>query len=72
MLLLYTDGVTEAFNAASEMYGKERLLQNILKLSGNDVEDIVIELNNTIKDFAGTEPQSDDITMICFRFFGRK
>jgi len=71
VILLYTDGVTEAFNTESKMYGSERLLQNMLKLSGNDVENIVIELNNTIKDFAGSEPQSDDITMVCFRFFGR-
>ena len=71
MVLLYTDGITEAFNTESKMYGTERLLQNLIKLSGSDVEDIVVELHNTVKDFAGSEPQSDDITMVCFRFFGR-
>jgi len=72
MILLYTDGVTEAFNTESKMYGSERLLANLLRLSGNGVESIVIELNNTIKDFAGSEPQSDDITMVCFRFLGQR
>jgi len=71
MVLLYTDGVTEAFNTESKMYGSQLLLENMLKFSGNDVESVVIELHNTIKDFAGSEPQSDDITMVCIRFFGR-
>ena len=70
-LLLYTDGVTESFNTASEMYGANRLLQNLNGFSEKTVEDIVIELHKTITDFAGGEPQSDDITMLCCRFFGR-
>jgi sigma-B regulation protein RsbU (phosphoserine phosphatase) len=70
MVLLYTDGVTEAFNAASEMYGKERLMQNLSGFYEKTVDDTVSDLYRTIKDFTGNEPQSDDITMLCCRFFG--
>ena len=37
-LLLYTDGVSEAANAAEELYGEDRLLQTLAKLDGGVVQ----------------------------------
>ena len=37
-LLLYTDGVSEAANAAEELYGEDRLLQTLAKLDGGAVQ----------------------------------
>jgi len=70
-LLLYTDGVTEAFNRHSELYGTKRLLKNVEKLADKPVETIVQGLYRTVNEFADGEPQSDDITMLCCRFLGR-
>jgi len=73
-LLLYTDGVTEAFNSRSEMYGTGRLLENIAKLTKEPVEQpaekVVNGLYETIREFAGEEPQSDDITMLFCKYIG--
>ncbi len=70
-LLLYTDGVTEAFNSKSEMYGTERLLENVKLSIDKPVDKIIDELYRTVEEFEDAEPQSDDITMLCFRYFGR-
>lgn len=70
-LLLYTDGVTEAFNNQLEMYGTERLFENLKLSIDKPVNVIVDNLYSSVKGFAGKEPQSDDITMLCFRYFGR-
>jgi sigma-B regulation protein RsbU (phosphoserine phosphatase) len=69
-LLLYTDGITEAFNNRSEMYGTERLLENVANFAEEPAEAVVENLYRTVKNFAGEEPQSDDITMLFCRYLG--
>jgi phosphoserine phosphatase RsbU/P len=64
-LVLYTDGITEAMNAAEELYGSSRLLA----LLGSDV-DRVSQLGRRILDdvkrFVGARSQSDDMCLTCF------
>ncbi len=62
-LVLYTDGVTEAFNAAEEPYGADRLLE-VLRVHGdNDAMALVEHICQSVTTFAGPAPQSDDITL---------
>ena len=60
---LYTDGVTEAKNVKQELYGEKRL-KEFLTNQENNPKTILPALRKDLKDFAGEEPQSDDITMI--------
>jgi sigma-B regulation protein RsbU (phosphoserine phosphatase) len=69
-LLLYTDGVTEAFNTRSEMYGTEFLLENTKKFVELSAETTISSLFESVKTFASGEPQSDDITMLFCKYFG--
>ncbi|MDR0496915.1 MAG: SpoIIE family protein phosphatase [Treponema sp.] len=69
-LLLYTDGITEAFNTRSEMYGSELLLENAKKFAELPAEATINSLYETVKTFADGEPQSDDITMLYCKYFG--
>ncbi len=63
-LVTFTDGVTEATNAAYEEFGDERL-DNILRQHANDsCQQMVEAINAGIKDFVGDCEQSDDITML--------
>jgi len=63
-LVLYTDGVTEAFNAADEAYGVERLV-SVIKGHGAGAAGVLVEqICRSVKTFAGNVPQSDDITLI--------
>jgi sigma-B regulation protein RsbU (phosphoserine phosphatase) len=62
-LILYTDGVTEAFNSADEPYGAERLIAEV-KAHGDGAATALVErICRSVTIFAGAAPQSDDITL---------
>ena len=60
---MYTDGVTEAQNIKSELYGEDRLKEFISKQEINPTT-LLPAIRQELKTFAGEAPQSDDITMI--------
>jgi sigma-B regulation protein RsbU (phosphoserine phosphatase) len=64
LILLYTDGVTEAFNEREEYYGEERMNAMITKNRFRPAREIGEALLEDIRLFAGPAPQSDDITFI--------
>ena len=64
-LLAYTDGVTEAFNPDNEAYGSERLLAAVR--SGDEAGENCLQLIADVHRYAGTAPQSDDITVLAIR-----
>ena len=68
-VFLYTDGVTEAVNAANELYGEERLEQILNKKQGTPQE-LCANLHADIDDFVQDAEQSDDITMLCVTWNG--
>jgi sigma-B regulation protein RsbU (phosphoserine phosphatase) len=63
-LLLYTDGITEAFNAANEPYGEARLVAEIQAHGVGTAADLIERICQSVTTFAGAAPQSDDITLI--------
>lgn len=72
VLLAYTDGVTEAFNAKLEAYGEQRLL-DLLKQSTDAAPRAVVEqLFSEVARFADGAPQSDDITVAALTWKGKK
>jgi len=64
MLLLYTDGVTEAENSQSVQFGMERLAQTILEMRGHPARSVVEHVVKRVAEFATGAPQSDDITCV--------
>jgi len=72
-LVLFSDGVTEAFNASDEAFGDDRLLDTTRALPveqgpDQDVNDIV----NAVDEFAGDAPQFDDITCVVLVYKGER
>ncbi|MDD1689901.1 MAG: SpoIIE family protein phosphatase [Methanoregula sp.] len=67
LIVLYTDGVTEAFNAQNEYFGEERLVASLCRNTSRPVQEIMAALLEDIREFCGTAPQSDDITLILVR-----
>ena len=64
LLVLYTDGVTEAMNADGEEFGMERL-QSVFSESRPDTPEAANRaVFKAVHDFAGETPQSDDITCV--------
>ena len=70
MIYLYTDGVTEATNAANELYGEERLLSAINAHDFEDMQDLCNSIRDDVDAFVGEAPQFDDITMVALKFIG--
>jgi sigma-B regulation protein RsbU (phosphoserine phosphatase) len=62
-LVLYTDGVTEAFNPAEELYGAQRLVDEVHVHGGGTPLALVERICQSVTNFAGSTPQSDDITL---------
>lgn len=67
MLLIYTDGVTEAMNARREQYGEERLLSMIKQYGHLHPKAFIEKLDLDIKKFTGGNPQNDDITIVAVK-----
>ena len=67
-LFLYTDGVTEATNIFSELYGEERLLAFMNQNASLEAEKLLPALKANIDEFVGEAPQFDDMTMVLFDF----
>ncbi|MFC2047541.1 SpoIIE family protein phosphatase [Chloroflexota bacterium] len=64
MLLLYTDGVTEAQNLQQELFGEKRLMETLQanrKRPAKDIQDSVLA---EVQKFVGDAPQFDDITLV--------
>jgi sigma-B regulation protein RsbU (phosphoserine phosphatase) len=66
-LLLYSDGVSEAFNLQEECYGNERLLADASALSRQSAPALCGSLLQKVRAFVGTAPQSDDIAIMALK-----
>ena len=64
ILLLYTDGVSEAMNADAEEFGMERLQEVFRAAPPKTAEEANQLVFAAVHDFAGGTPQSDDITCL--------
>lgn len=72
VLLMYTDGVTEAFNAQEQMYGEARLTQFLGTTGQADPQKLVELLVAEVDRFANGFAQSDDVTVAAIRFDGER
>ena len=70
IIFLYTDGVTEAQNAAGELFGEDRLLEAISRAPRTDMRELCESVKKSVDGFVGDAPQFDDITMLALCYFG--
>jgi sigma-B regulation protein RsbU (phosphoserine phosphatase) len=71
-LILYTDGVSEAFNLEEECYGNDQLLTDAGGLAGQSAPAITASLLEKVRAFAGSAPQSDDIAILTLKANGKE
>ena len=67
VLLLYTDGVTEAEDKQGNMLGDDRLLARLNAASSRTARQLVEDVFADVMDFATDAQQSDDITVLAIR-----
>jgi len=64
-IVIYTDGVIEAKNSSSELFGIKRLL-DVIERQPNDPDLICRAITRSIDKFTITEGRSDDLTLLVF------
>ncbi len=66
-LLLFTDGLLDAENAAGEAFGDERLEELIRSVAGGSVAEILARVEQALRDFRGPTEPGDDATIVALR-----
>lgn len=69
-LFVYTDGVAEATDSHNELFGNERMLKGLNREPNAEPKKILENVMDSIEDFVEDAPQFDDITMLCFKYYG--
>ena len=69
-IFVYTDGVPEAVNLNEEFLGCDRMIKALNTDPDRNVEDTIEGMTQSIADFASGADRFDDITMMCFKYFG--
>lgn len=69
LIVLFTDGVTEAKNKNDEEFSDEKLERILLSLTHNTAAEVINEIKNSIEVFTNGQPQSDDITLLVMKVF---
>jgi sigma-B regulation protein RsbU (phosphoserine phosphatase) len=67
VVVLYTDGISEAENAQEEMFGEERLHEVIRVSRKLPAQEIIASILDAVRSFCQGNPQSDDITLMVIR-----
>jgi phosphoserine phosphatase RsbU/P len=67
-LFLFTDGVTEACNLDEELFDDHRLVDLLKAHAEEDPATLAGTVADAVRDYAGTAPQADDITMLAIRY----
>jgi sigma-B regulation protein RsbU (phosphoserine phosphatase) len=67
VLVLFSDGVTEAANPADDEFGEERLAALVRSMRDQPAEDIVNAIHTAVTDFTEGAPAADDITVVVAR-----
>lgn len=66
MVVIYTDGVSEAMNPKSELYGLERLREVIGNSRASTASELCAEIREDVRRHANGRAQNDDITLMVF------
>jgi serine phosphatase RsbU (regulator of sigma subunit)/pSer/pThr/pTyr-binding forkhead associated (FHA) protein len=71
VLVMFSDGVSEALNAAGEEFGDPRILECVQRNAQGDPTRVLDCLVHTVRAFAAGTVQSDDLTAVIVRYGGR-
>jgi len=70
IVLLYTDGVTEALDEEDQLYSDPKLVDLLLENEYKNPKDMVEVVARDVKIFQGKAEQADDITILAIQYYG--
>ena len=68
ILVLTTDGISEAHNQDGEMFGKDRCKEIIRRYADLGANGIRLAIIDSVNTFRGEAPQEDDITLVVLKY----
>ena len=63
-LLLYTDGLTEAFSPDGNLFGDSRLMDALISIQKHTADEVLVLVEHRLNEFIETVPLGDDLTML--------
>jgi sigma-B regulation protein RsbU (phosphoserine phosphatase) len=72
LLLLFTDGVTEAMNPSEALFSEERLVELLSTQVKPSAETLTKETLDAVQAFMDDAEQADDITILAFQYLGAR
>jgi sigma-B regulation protein RsbU (phosphoserine phosphatase) len=70
LVLLYTDGVTEAMDSKNNLFSEDRLVRLLKEPDMGSAEKAVNSTVSAVKTFESGAEQTDDVTVLAFQFHG--
>ena len=67
LLVIYSDGFSEAMNSRFEEFGEDRLLEVVTAARDLSPEEVIERSFEAVRQHAGGAPQTDDMTMVALR-----
>lgn len=64
LLVVCSDGITEALNAGGEYFGEERLIESVLRYQYASSEELLETILDDVHTFSGGSRQTDDMTLV--------
>lgn len=68
IIVLFTDGVTEALDTDNNLYNDDRLKSVIISNNDGDIKKLTLAIVDDVRKFAGGAEQSDDITIMTLKY----
>ena len=69
-LFVYTDGVSEATREDKELFGSERMIEALNRVTAASPKQVLGEVRKAVDDFVEGAEQFDDLTMMCLEYKG--
>ena len=69
-LFVYTDGVPEASDKDNNLFGTQRMLDALNLALDASPKAVLANVRSAVDGFVGEAEQFDDLTMLCFEYFG--
>jgi len=63
VMVVYTDGITEAANETGEEYGQERFAKRVLECIDKPAKEMIDDIRKGVADFTGRKLLDDDGTL---------
>ena len=71
-VFVYTDGVPEAGASRYALFGNDRMMDVLNMAKDGKPEEIIAAVGEAVREYTGSAPQFDDVTMLCMEYKGQE